>query len=79
MKRFHPLALAARHLRRSVAAIALLLLAVLSACQAAPLTAPAPGAVQPAPPPPPETPAPQPLRLVILHTNDTWGYLWPCG
>ncbi len=25
------------------------------------------------------TPAPQPLQLTILHTNDTWGYLLPCG
>jgi len=24
-------------------------------------------------------PAIQPLSLLILHTNDTWGYLVPCG
>ena len=27
-----------------------------------------------------EPPASQePLQLTLLHTNDTWGYLWPCG
>ena len=78
MQQLHPWALAPRHLRRSVPAIALLILAMLSACQAAPPATPAPGAVQPAPPPP-QTPAPQPLRLALLHTNDTWGYLWPSG
>lgn len=20
-----------------------------------------------------------PLKLTIVHSNDTWGYLWPCG
>ncbi|MCS7286965.1 MAG: hypothetical protein RMK30_08075 [Anaerolineae bacterium] len=25
------------------------------------------------------TPTPQPLELVVLHTNDTWGYVLPCG
>jgi 2',3'-cyclic-nucleotide 2'-phosphodiesterase (5'-nucleotidase family) len=24
-------------------------------------------------------PAPAPLDLTVLHTNDTWGYLDPCG
>lgn len=38
---------------------------------------------------PPPTPSPQPTRmptatpapldLTIVHTNDTWGYLDPCG
>ena len=29
---------------------------------------------------PVEQPAPSaPLRLTILHSNDTWGYLLPCG
>lgn len=23
--------------------------------------------------------APQPFQLALLHTNDTWGYLLPCG
>lgn len=22
---------------------------------------------------------PQPFQLTLLHTNDTWGYLLPCG
>ena len=25
------------------------------------------------------TPTPQPVTLTILHTNDTWGYVQPCG
>lgn len=24
-------------------------------------------------------PTPPPLDLTVLHTNDTWGYLLPCG
>ena len=32
----------------------------------------------PAPTPTP-TPLPQPITLTILHTNDTSGYLDPCG
>ena len=27
----------------------------------------------------PPAAAPKPLDLTILHTNDTWGYLLPCG
>jgi len=27
----------------------------------------------------PPTPTPEPLELVVLHTNDTWGYVFPCG
>jgi 2',3'-cyclic-nucleotide 2'-phosphodiesterase (5'-nucleotidase family) len=27
---------------------------------------------------PPRTPA-GPLQLAVVHTNDTWGYFWPCG
>jgi hypothetical protein len=29
--------------------------------------------------PPTVTPTPSPLQLTIIHTNDTWGYLLPCG
>lgn len=25
------------------------------------------------------TPTPEPIELVVLHTNDTWGYVFPCG
>jgi 2',3'-cyclic-nucleotide 2'-phosphodiesterase (5'-nucleotidase family) len=25
------------------------------------------------------TPAPQPFQLTLVHSNDTWGYLLPCG
>lgn len=25
------------------------------------------------------TPTPQLIQLVVAHTNDTWGYLYPCG
>ena len=63
-----------------MAGLALLFLVLLTACQSAPLATAVPGAVQPSPAPRPTvTPARQPLHLVLLHTNDTWGYLWPCG
>lgn len=29
--------------------------------------------------PPTASPTAQPLTLGIAHTNDTWGYLFPCG
>ncbi|MGC8827350.1 MAG: hypothetical protein ACP5TV_10140 [Anaerolineae bacterium] len=29
--------------------------------------------------PPIESPTTAPLTLGIAHTNDTWGYLFPCG
>jgi 2',3'-cyclic-nucleotide 2'-phosphodiesterase (5'-nucleotidase family) len=29
--------------------------------------------------PPAPTALPKPLDLTIIHTNDTWGYLLPCG
>ena len=25
------------------------------------------------------TPAPQAFQLTLVHSNDTWGYLLPCG
>lgn len=25
------------------------------------------------------TPGPQPFQLTVVHSNDTWGYLVPCG
>ena len=25
------------------------------------------------------TAAPQPFQLTLVHSNDTWGYLLPCG
>jgi 2',3'-cyclic-nucleotide 2'-phosphodiesterase (5'-nucleotidase family) len=24
-------------------------------------------------------PTPRPIELIVLHTNDTWGYSEPCG
>ncbi|MBC7241935.1 MAG: hypothetical protein H5T60_05765 [Anaerolineae bacterium] len=29
--------------------------------------------------PPTQSPTAAPLTLGIAHTNDTWGYLFPCG
>ena len=56
--------------------LALTLLAVASACMPASTPdRPLPPTAAPAPRP---TPA-EPLTLTLLHTNDTWGYLWPCG
>lgn len=44
--------------------------------------APAALPVQPglgASPLPAATRAPQPFQLTLVHSNDTWGYLLPCG
>jgi len=46
-------------------------LGVLAGCQPAPSSGP----VTPAVP----RPTPQAMTLTVLHTNDTWGYLLPCG
>lgn len=64
--------------RRPHGWLALLCLALLlAACQAAP---PSTSGPTPAEAPRPASAAqPQPLRLALLHTNDTWGYFWPCG
>jgi hypothetical protein len=43
-----------------------MIVVVLAGCAALPGAAPA-------------TAAPEPLTLTILHTNDTLGYLYPCG
>ena len=61
-------------------------LAGLTACS---LPAPKPGHPSPlvsplgAPKPPVASPAvtlpPASFQLTVLHTNDTWGYLFPCG
>lgn len=29
--------------------------------------------------PPSATPMPAPITLAIAYSNDTWGYLFPCG
>lgn len=70
MRRFNQLASRGRRQPAPRALVGLLLLLWLTACQAVVPPTPVSGGVQP---------APQPLRLVLLHTNDTWGYLWPCG
>ncbi|MDY7039621.1 MAG: hypothetical protein SVX38_02015 [Chloroflexota bacterium] len=48
---------------------------------AATATSPAPTPTPTAPPTDSPTPSatPQPITLTILHTNDTWGYVLPCG
>jgi hypothetical protein len=53
--------------RRRVAAVMMLLsLLILSACAGGPVSAP----------PVAET---GPFELTVAHSNDTWGYLDPCG
>ena len=52
----------------------LVLMAVLILVGCAPAALP----VQPAPGTS-SVPTPQPFQLTLLHTNDTWGYLLPCG
>jgi hypothetical protein len=55
-----------------VSVIALVALVFVSAgC----LSLPTPGAVSPIAP----SPAQSRLDLTIVHSNDTWGYLTPCG
>lgn len=48
-----------------------------------PLPSAAPGrSAPPAPasaPPEPQAAGGFPFKLILLHTNDTWGYLLPCG
>ncbi|MCR4407878.1 MAG: hypothetical protein NUW24_13330 [Anaerolineae bacterium] len=57
--------------------------AVIAGSTSAPATAPtATTAAMPTLPPTPTitpTPRPRAISLTILHTNDTWGYVWPCG
>ncbi len=52
-------------MKRHIFPVALILL--LAGCLPTPL------------PPEPPAPTPEPLELVVLHTNDTWGYIFPCG
>jgi hypothetical protein len=54
---------------------------VLVALAAAIFGTPAGRGAAPAPTTPPSElrPTPQPVAITILHTNDTWGYLLPCG
>jgi len=48
---------------------------------AAPTPTPAPTDTPQPTPAPTDTPRPTPASLIltIVHTNDTWGYLEPCG
>lgn len=57
-------------LNLALAALAVLLVAACSPSQEAPTVRPTEVA----------RPTPSgPLRLTIVHSNDTWGYLLPCG
>jgi 2',3'-cyclic-nucleotide 2'-phosphodiesterase (5'-nucleotidase family) len=56
---------------RVLALLSLLILA--TAC-----TSPADSTPAPAPAGRPTEP-PQPFTVTVVHTNDTWGYLLPCG
>ena len=40
---------------------------------------PSPGVSTPTPWPTPTAPPDGHLALTIVHSNDTWGYTWPCG
>ena len=59
-------------MRRLIRLLALLSLTLLAACTGVPPAGP--GSATPAP-----TSTPEPFTLRIVHTNDTWGYLHPCG
>jgi 2',3'-cyclic-nucleotide 2'-phosphodiesterase (5'-nucleotidase family) len=50
----------------------LVIVLILAGCAPAAMRATSPLA-------PVATPAPQPLQLTLVHSNDTWGYLLPCG
>jgi hypothetical protein len=66
----------------AVAFSVLLLAGALLACSA-PSATPAGQGPTPAPTfvalPPTPAPTAAPITLVVAHTNDTWGYLFPCG
>jgi len=56
--------------------------AVFTGSTSAPPPAPVLSSAAPTPTPtipPTPTPTPQPITLTVLHTNDTWGYVRPCG
>ena len=50
----------------------LVIVLILAGC--APAAMPAASPLSPA-----ATAAPQPFQLTLVHSNDTWGYLLPCG
>jgi len=57
---------------------------VSSAVVLSPLPSPVPPPPTATPLPPTPTPAPptppsMPITLSLLHTNDTWGFVLPCG
>jgi hypothetical protein len=52
--------------------VLLAFLVVAAGCAPAAMTASSPLS-------PVATPAPQPFQLTLVHSNDTWGYLLPCG
>lgn len=65
---------------KSVLSLILLFLLGLVASCMPPMTAPGrPGPLASPLSGPAPTVAVGPLQLTILHTNDTWGYLLPCG
>jgi len=51
--------------------LTVILLPTMAGCGPAPTPTPIPTSTP--------TPLPQPITLTILHTNDTSGYLDPCG
>lgn len=56
--------------------------AVFTGSTSVPTPTPVPPTAAPTPTPtrpPTPTPTPQPITLTVLHTNDTWGYVRPCG
>jgi len=46
---------------------------------AAATSLPTPTSTPTPPPSPSPTSEPSAFELTILHTNDTWGYVYPCG
>ncbi len=57
--------------------LALIVVVLLAGCVAAP---PVPTtASSPLSPLPSVAPTPGPLALTLIHSNDTWGYVDPCG
>lgn len=62
-------------IRRGEVAV-LILLFLLTACSTSghPQSAPALSPLSPV-----ASPTPGPLTLTLIHSNDTWGYVDPCG
>lgn len=64
---------------RDVVLVLVLLAFLATGCVAPIASAPAPSESATTASPALPMPSPEPLALTVVHSNDTWGYLDPCG